>query len=70
MTLSEARAELSSIISELNSIETGIRNEFEGIGEDLCGDCINSIANKYRGVLNRLYRVDYNRLASWVNKEE
>lgn len=66
MTLGEARTELRSIISELNTIENGIRNEFDGIGEDYCADCIAAIAQKYENVLSRLNRVDTNRLAEWI----
>jgi hypothetical protein len=40
-----------------------------GIGEQLCGDCIDKIADKYDGVLSRLNRVSYNRLASWITGE-
>ncbi len=66
MTLGEARSELRSIINELRDIESGIRSDFDGIGEDYCADCIEKIAQKYDRVLNRLYRVDTNRLAEWI----
>lgn len=68
MTLNECRNELRAIIRELRDIESGVRRDFDGIGEELCGNCIDSIADKYDGVLNRLNRVDYNNLASWVTK--
>ncbi len=67
MTLSEARRELHSIINELYDIENGIRSEFDGIGEDLCGDCIDKVIVKYERVLYKLNNVDTNRLADWVN---
>lgn len=70
MTLVEARRELRSIISELYDIESGIRNDFVGIGEDYCADCVAKIARKYEGVLGRLNRVDNNRLADWVIKND
>lgn len=70
MTLSECKRELRSIISELRDIEYGIRHDFNGIGEQLCGDCIDKIADKYDGVLTRLNRVNYNRLAKWAIKED
>lgn len=69
MTLNEARRELRSIISELWSVENGIRSEFEGIGEGFCADCVANIAHKYEGVLRRLNNVNTNRLADWVNKD-
>lgn len=69
MTLNESRNELRSIINELRDIEWGIRHDFSGIGEQLCGNCIDKIADKYEGVLNRLNRVNYNRLAAWILKD-
>lgn len=70
MTLNESRNELRSIINELRDIEWGIRHEFSGIGEQLCGDCIDKIADKYDGVLRRLNRVNSNRLAEWILKDK
>lgn len=71
-TLSSCRAELQSIINELNSIEDGIRTDFSGIGQNMCADCIGSATAKFQKVLNDLYNVDYNRLAEWIlgEKEE
>ena len=69
MTLNESRNELRSIINELRDIEWGIRHDFSGIGEQLCGNCIDKIADKYEGVLSRLNRVNYNRLAAWILKD-
>ena len=69
-SLSGCRSELRSIIRELRDIEWGVRRDFTGIGEDLCGDCIEKIADKYDGVLTRLNNVNYNRLASWITGEE
>lgn len=65
MTLGEARSELRSIINELRDIESGVRSDFNGIGEDLCGDCIIKIISKYEGVLRRLNNVDTNKIAEW-----
>lgn len=68
-TLKSCKSELRSIISELYSIEEGIRSEFEGIGEELCADCISRVITKYEYVLRRLERVDPNLLAEWVHGE-
>lgn len=70
MTLDESRNELRSIINELRDIEWGVRHDFSGIGEQLCGDCIDKIADKYDGVLSRLNRVNSNRLAAWILKDD
>lgn len=70
MTLNESRNELRSIINELQDIEWGIRHDFWGIGEQLCGDCVDKIAGKYEGVLSRLNSVNYNRLAAWILKDD
>lgn len=69
-SLNECRRELRSIINELRDIEWGVRHDFTGIGQDLCGDCIDKIADKYEGVLKRLNRVDTNRLASWMTDND
>ncbi|MDR1210344.1 MAG: hypothetical protein LBK41_08565 [Clostridiales bacterium] len=66
MNLSECRSEMRSIIGELRDIEWSVRRDFTGIGEQLCGDCIDKIADKYDGVLARLSRVNSNRLADWI----
>ena len=69
MTLGEARSELRSIINELRYIESGIRSDFNGIGEEYCADCVARIAQKYESVLGRLNRVNSNRLADWATKD-
>ncbi len=65
-TLNECRNELRSIIRELRDIEWGVRRDFTGIGQDLCGNSIDAIADKYDGVLRRLNHVNMNRLAEWI----
>jgi len=65
-TLNQCRSELNSIIRELRDIEWGVRRDFIGIGQDLCGNCIDKVADKYDGVMARLNRVDQNRLADWI----
>lgn len=69
MTLNECRAELRSIISEIDDIERGIRRDCNGVGEDLCGNCVKKLGDKYRFVLSLLNNVDYNHLASWFIKD-
>lgn len=68
-TLNSCKSELRSIISELYSIEAGVRSEFDGIGEDLCADCISRVISKYEYVLRRLEQVDTNFVADWVHGE-
>lgn len=70
MSLNECRRELRAIIRDLRDIEYGVRRDFSGIGQDLCGNCIDKIADKYEGVLTRLNRVDQNKLAEWVTGGE
>jgi len=69
-SLSQCRNELRSIIEELRDIEWGVRHDFEGIGQDLCGNCINRVAGRYDWVLSRLNNVNQNRLADWILGEE
>lgn len=66
MNLSEGKREIRSIISELNDIEESVKRDFEGIGEDMCGNCLDKIANRYGEVITRLNRVNPNRLAKWA----
>ena len=68
MNLEECKNEMRSIIRELRDIEWGVRRDFTGIGEQLCGDCIDKIASKYDYVSRELNKVNYNLLASLINK--
>lgn len=68
MTLNECKRELSSIIREIREVENGVRRDFDGIGENLCGNCIDKVADKYDGVLRKLNRVNLNRVAEWAAK--
>jgi len=66
-TLSQCRTELYSIIRELRDIEWGIRRDFVNIGEDLCGNCISKVTDKYQyKVLRDLNNVNTNKFADWV----
>ncbi len=70
-SLNECRATLRSIISDMRSIEADIRSSGYGLGQDLCADCVDRVADRYENnVLSRLNRVDSNRLADWVNGED
>lgn len=68
MTLNECKRELSSIIREIREVENGVRRDFDGIGENLCGNSIDKVADKYDGVLRKLNRVNLNRVAEWAAK--
>ena len=68
-TLNSCKNELKSIIRELEAIEEGVRNNFDGIGQDLCADCIEGVIEKYRYVLRKLNGVDTNRIADFINGE-
>lgn len=69
-SLYECRNELRAIITEIRDIEWGIRHDFVGIGQDLCGDRVGKVADKYDGVLRKLNNVDMTRLAEWALGEE
>ena len=63
-SLGDCRQDLRSIIRDLRDIEWDVKQGGTlGIGEGLCGDCIERIAGKYDEVLER---VDTNRLADWI----
>lgn len=69
MNLEECKREMQSIIRELRDIEWGVRHDFTGIGEQLCGDCIDKIADKYDYVYRELSKVNYNLIASLIEKQ-
>ena len=63
MNLHQCRAELFSIIQELRSIESGIRNDFRGIHQEGVANTVGAVADRYQNqVLNRLDNVDQNRI--------
>jgi len=69
-SLKYCRNELQSIINELESISSGIRSSFKGLGQDKCADSLDVIISKYRYVLRKLNNVDTNRVADFINSEE
>ena len=58
--LSEIKRELNSIISELESISSGVKADFTGIGNEQCASCIDRVVNQYRYVKRKLDNMDTN----------
>lgn len=56
--LESIKRELNSIIKELESISYGVQNDFTGIGNDKCAECINSVLNQYYFVRRKLNNLD------------
>lgn len=56
--LASIKRELNSVISELEEISAGVRNDFVGIGNERCADCINRILNQYYVVRRKLNNLD------------
>ena len=56
--LASIKRELNSIISELEDISRGVRRDFSGIGNEQCANCIDRVANQYRGVKRSLDNMD------------
>ena len=50
--------ELKSIISELQSISDGLRNDFEGIGTEVCAATIDTVTEQYVNVKKKLENMD------------
>ena len=70
-TLNQCRSELRSIIREIRDIEDGIRSDFQGIGQDVCANKLESVAVWYNdGVMGQLNSVNPNLLADWALKEK
>lgn len=55
--LESIKAELQSIINELDSIGTGVRNDFRNIGNDRCAAGIAKVADRYREAKRRLNNI-------------
>jgi len=58
MGLGSIKAELSSIIRELESIESGLRSEFEGIGSERAANCIGDFIDECERARRALSRVN------------
>ena len=56
--LEAIKAEMRSIISELEDISRGVRNDFVGVGNDLCSNCIDRAVSQYYNVLGKLNRIN------------
>lgn len=56
--LNAIKTELDSIIKELERIRDGVRNDFVGIGNDRCANCIDGVLNNYYRVRNKLNNLD------------
>ena len=56
--LNSIKRELTSIISELESVSYAVRHEFVGIGSEKCSDCIDTVIDRYRYVKRKLDNMD------------
>ena len=70
MNLEECKIEMRKIVLELRDIESGIRQDFVGIGEQLCGNCVKKIGDKYEDVSRELDTVSYSFIASLLNDND
>lgn len=52
--LNDIKNELISIARELEDIARGVRNDFTGIGNERCANCLENAAGKYRSVKRKL----------------
>lgn len=56
--LASIKAELRSIIYELESISNGVRNDFIGIGSERCAACLDKVISNYYRVQRKLNNMD------------
>ena len=56
--LEECRSEMITIINKIRFIAWEIQAHLSGIGENMCYNCLDRIAEKYEGVLKRMDNVD------------
>lgn len=60
--INNIRAELSGIINELESIESGIRRDFQGIGNDVCAARLGALRSTLSQAHSALGSIDMNAL--------
>lgn len=65
-SLESCRSQLRYIIGELRDIESGLRSNFYGIGQEYYSASVGKIADKYDDVLRRLNNMDTNMLVQFV----
>lgn len=53
------RKELKNIISEIESISWGVKNDFKGIGSERCANSLSNIANQHKKTLKKLEKLDF-----------
>ena len=56
--LASIKRELNAIIRELESISSGVRRDFAGIGNDKCANCIDNVLKQYYYVQKKLNNLD------------
>lgn len=56
--LEAIKRELNSIISELESISIGLKNDFKGIGNERCAASIDRVLSHYYTVRQKLNNLD------------
>ena len=56
--LAAIKRELNSIISELESISIGLKNDFKGIGNEKCAASIDRVLSHYYSVRKKLDNID------------
>jgi hypothetical protein len=61
--LNGIRTELNNIIRELESIEIGVRQDFQGIGNDVCASRLGVIRGRLNQARNLLNNLDTQTLA-------
>jgi len=62
--LESIKSELNSIISELEEISYGVRNDFKGIGSEQCANCIDRVLQKYYKARTKLNNIDTSSVAA------
>lgn len=67
--LESIKRELNSIIGELDSISSGVRRDFRGIGNDTCANCIDRHISSLRSAKWSLDHLDTNALMDWFKRQ-
>ena len=52
------KKDLNKVIIEMDDIATSIKGDFEGIGEDKCANCVQSINSTFQRIKQKMNYID------------
>lgn len=68
--LESIKAELASIINELEDIAAGVRSDFQGVGSEYCAQALEETADGYRKAKRYLEQINAGRYDAYGSADE